>query len=273
MLSRVAFRRAQIAAAVDGITLQLERPDREPELGQDLYRLADQTRALLEDIDALQLDVPALRLIRRQLQSANPRLQGQTEFALWLRSHGEGETAGLVRAVDQAWRPPPFHPYLAGTIRWAREYRSRAARPPHRHHLIGELSEELGTARSKVATQLNHRIFSPEDAKQPHGFRALTSDIGLHVLVGPPDTGGEASATGSEEEGRLSGNTRILCTICNLDMDRVPAERYHAAKLIHEVCVKGENEGIFYNCTEHDPATQDDPAFLEQLERFDIFGR
>jgi hypothetical protein len=75
--------------------------------------------------------------------------------------------------------------------------------------------------------------------------------------------------TGEEAGSRVE----VLCTTCNLDTDRAPEERYHPAHDVYEVCVKGENEGVFYNCLEHDPARQGEPAFLEQLERFDIFGR
>ncbi len=50
-------------------------------------------------------------------------------------------------------------------------------------------------------------------------------------------------------------------------------EQYHSARDVFEMCVKGENEGIFYNCREHAPSVGSDPVFLEQLERFDVFGR
>ena len=145
--------------------------------------------------------------------------------------------------------------------------------------VIGELSEELGTMRGKVATRLNERVFwarvhrqrieagSDRDVRDPaetNGFSyALTADIGLHVCV----------TSNASAENRTSSCAKVLCTTCDLDSDRAPAERYHLAHDIYEVCVKGENEGIFYNCLEHDPARQSDPTFLEQLERFDIFGR
>ena len=122
--------------------------------------------------------------------------------------------------------------------------------------------------RGKVAVRLNKHIFArgPGSARGngdgddggATGPYALTSDIGLNACV-------ISSAAGPR--------TEVLCTTCDLDTDRAPEERYHVADDIHEVCVKGENEGIFYNCGDHDPSRRDDPAFLEQLERFDIFGR
>jgi hypothetical protein len=37
-----------------------------------------------------------------------------------------------------------------------------------------------------------------------------------------------------------------------------------------EVCVKGENEGIYYFCKEHVP--DPDTEFREKVERFNLFG-
>jgi tetratricopeptide (TPR) repeat protein len=224
-----------------------------------------------------------LRDLREKLQGADPDLRGQIEYAQWLRSHlpdPDGEEpliAEIVGSVSDRWLPPPEHNYLEGLLRWARRYRKRWApsgtrrkrtRGPQGLFVIGELSEELGTMRGKVATRLNDMIFEAAAGRKAQeddsnlevdGFPyALTADIGLRACV-------------SEREGMPC--VQVLCTTCNLDTDRTSLESYHPCHDIYEVCVKGENEGIFYNCLEHDPARQDEPAFLEQLERFDIFGR
>ncbi len=260
----------EIGSAVEKIVHYLEHSDGAPDLPPKIYEVVDEAKTLLDEIAGLPHDVPQMARSRRELQAAEPRLQGQIEFALWLRSHQskktERYTADLLRKVNERWHPPPQHPYLSGVIRWAREYkRQRSIRSASDGLLvIGELSEELGTLRTKIAMRLNSRIFSPNpDDKQ--NFNALTSDIGLQVLIGPRSPGSDKQPA--------SFDARVLCTICDLDTDRVPSECFHPAHQIHEVCVKGENEGIFYNCGEHDPATQRDPVFLEQLERFDIFGR
>jgi tetratricopeptide (TPR) repeat protein len=222
------------------------------------------------------------------LQGADEHLQGQIEYAQWLRSHvpkgaDPVETASLVGPVPERWLPPPEHNYLVGLLRWAREYRKRwgpgkfceddppTSEEPQGLFVIGELSEELGTMRGKVATRVNDRVFDAGRRRKRHDERdssisapigfpyALTADIGLHACV----------TTGEEGSARVE----VLCTTCHLDTDRAPEERYHPAHDVYEVCVKGENEGVFYNCLEHDPARQGEPAFLEQLERFDIFGR
>lgn len=221
--------------------------------------------------------------LQKDLEKADPNLRGQIEYAQWLRSHmpswekGKEPIAPVVGRVSPRWLPPPEHNYLVGLLRWARRYREPWAQegseaPVRRRQglfVIGELSEELGTMRGKVATRLNHRIFGVDgewEARENEPDRgvhpyALTADIGLHACVLP-----------GEEEGDPP-RVQVLCTTCNLDTDRTPSERYHPCHDVYEVCVKGENEGIFYNCLEHDPARQDEPAFLEQLERFDIFGR
>jgi tetratricopeptide (TPR) repeat protein len=242
-----------------------------------------------DDRAALARDENELKRLQEELEDANHNLKGQIEYAQWLRSHDpdpddsndpDENLAPIVGPVPAGWLPPPEHNFLAGVLRWAREYGRRwwdggaeaggpAAARPQGLIVIGELSEELGTMRGKVATRLNLRVFDAHNERlrheeegglRPTGFPyALTADIGLHACV----------------YSCADGITRVevLCTNCNLDADRTPQESYHASHDIYEVCVKGENEGIFYNCLEHDPARQDEPAFLEQLERFDIFGR
>jgi len=146
--------------------------------------------------------------------------------------------------------------------------------------------------RGKVAGRLNEHIFKvtrerergeerraaarkrmrPIELAETGMLYALTGDIGLHLCIacgGEPGAVGDPSVSGQ----KLPSRVEVLCTLCNLDTDRAPEERYHVAHDVYEVCVKGENEGIFYNCSEHDPAHQEEPTFLEKLERFDIFGR
>jgi hypothetical protein len=260
------------------------------DVGEDVVE-----RIQRDEDERLGEDEEQLRCIREQLQESDPHLQGQIEYAQWLRSH-ESSTHGdlnadIVGPVPDGWRPPLDHPYLEGLLAWAREYqRARGQRRVRKRGqpgllVVGELSEELGTMRGKVAARLNERVLNAPVKREPEavdsgpGFSAdgedpaveaevrtsyaLTADIGLHVCV---DKASRGDADGGS---RIS----VLCTTCSLDTDRVAEERYHVAHEIHEVCVKGENEGIFYNCPEHDPAQGDDPTFLEQLERFDIFGR
>lgn len=259
-----------IRAAVESIVKKLEQSATPPDLPREVYKVVDEANVLLEKTDEVPHDARSVWRARRELQAARPRLKGQIEFGLWLGSHQldydePSRTADLLKRVGEDWLAPPQHSYLTGVIRWAREYERQRRRKDRGLLVIGELSEELGTVRSKVAMQLNAKVFD-RGPGQERTFSALTGDIGLQVLTGP-----RASSAGAAAGSRF--DARVLCTICDLDTDRVPDECFHPAHEIHEVCVKGENEGIFYNCGEHDPATQQDPVFLEQLERFDIFGR
>ena len=74
--------------------------------------------------------------------------------------------APLVGPVQSEWLPPPEHNYSAGLLTWAREYKAaREAKVdgegiwPLGLFIVGELSEELGTMRGKVATRLNELLF------------------------------------------------------------------------------------------------------------------
>jgi hypothetical protein len=65
---------------------------------------------------------------------------------------------------------------------------------------------------------------------------------------------------------------KVLCTTCDLDNDLVDSERYRPLDDIWEVCVKGEDEGVFYNCGYHDPQSQPEPTWLQAVDRYDLFG-
>ncbi len=258
-----------------------------------------------EEPSPLQAEEKLLGEFQVKLQKANKRLQGQIEYAQWLRSRevpgesAESLTAPLVGTVPEGWLPPSDHNYLTGLLGWARRYRTaRNEKGPNPQSepregtnaeagrsglfVIGELSEELASMRGKIASRLKDLVFEvpqqqqqdrdpndPESADSSGNGEmkqfpcVLTADIGLHICIAPD----------CEDPERSGSRVKVLCTTCNLDTDRAPGERFHAAHAIYEVCVKGENEGIFYNCIEHNPHSQDDPMFLEQLERFDIFGR
>jgi hypothetical protein len=235
------------------------------------------------DKASLKQEIKAVENIRKQLQATDKRLQGQLEYGLWLRS-GEGSgrkvnPAGLLGPVTAEWKPPREHSFLRGMLGWARTYAKTRGSARPGLFVVGELSEELATMRGKVAARLDEQVFNvaakrreceehagdevPAETHTNMFSCALSADIGLQIFVTLDDP------SASEATSRIT----VLCTTCNLDTDRVATERYHLAHDVVETCVKGENEGIFYNCLEHDPAKQEDPTFLEQLERFDIFGR
>jgi hypothetical protein len=189
-------------------------------------------------------------------------VQEQVSFALWLTDAKKERVMPLTDPPrDFRWRGE--HLYLAGVLEFARAYRQqRESLGTPGLFLVGELREELGTFRSKIADNLNRHIFEPGTqrgvAGQPVVPRALTADVGLRVLV--------------ERGSRDKPAIRILCSTCDLDNDRTPEERFHEPREIFEICVKGENEAMFYNCSNHDPFHHDEPAFLERIERYDVFA-
>lgn len=213
------------------------------------------------------LTVPREGVIRRDIGWINEHwlsddIRGRLAYAYWL---GDADAPHLHPVGDdrrlRQWEVPPHHPYLGGLMQLAEAFEAGARDDPgaarRRLFVVGELSEELGSFRGKVAVELNRRIFGAG------GCQAVTGDIGLRVVLtaAAPAAGG-ASAV------------RVMCSTCDLDNDLAPMERYHDVGRIHELCVKGENEGVFYNCAEHDPSGDtDDPTFIERLERYDVFGR
>jgi hypothetical protein len=185
----------------------------------------------------------------------------------------------LAEIKDQSEK----HLYLTGLLDLAEHMaRSRPLdKPPLL--LIGELREELGTFRTRIASRITEAVFerhaqraSPEvkgsSDRERLGGTALTADIGLRVRLSRP------SADKSERSGPVDRRERrlleasVLCTTCDLDNDLIATERFHAPRYIREVCVKGENEGVFYNCLLHDPGKQPEQVWVESVERFNVFG-
>jgi tetratricopeptide (TPR) repeat protein len=123
--------------------------------------------------------------------------------------------------------------------------------------LLGELREELGTFRTSIATAISDAFFRKGSRKPRH--HTLTADIGLRVRL-------------SHTENATDPTLKVLCTTCDLDNDLVSSEKFHAPSDINEVCVKGEDEGVFYNCWLHNPRMRDEFLWVESVERYDVFG-
>lgn len=147
------------------------------------------------------------------------------------------------------------HLYVTGLLQLA-EHMQRNRGSRHPLLLIGELREELGTFRTRIAARITEDVF-----KGGAQGTALTADIGLRLHLSRPDgkAGGLAPVS-------------VLCSTCDLDNDLIARERFHPPQDIREVCVKGEDEGIFYNCPLHDPSKRPEQRWLEAVERYDPFG-
>jgi hypothetical protein len=194
--------------------------------------------------------------LRRFWEGLEQEIRKQVTFAFWLPQR-EGDVSLPLEPIEAGTRWPKGHLYLIGLLEFARAYkeeRERLDRPGLL--LVGELREELGSLRGKIANALNDEIFEAH-ASSGEGCQALTTDIGLRLMIRRPNGKTQVS---------------VLCSTCDLDNDRTRLERFHPPGEIREVNVKGENEGMFYNCANHDPSRQTDPVFIERVERYDVFS-
>jgi len=151
------------------------------------------------------------------------------------------------------------HLYLQGLLDIA-AIMARTKRKRGQLLLLGELREELGTFRTSIATAISEAFFEEIEGKsRPY---ALTTDIGLRVRL----------AHSESSENPSDPALDVLCTTCDLDNDLVSKEKFHPPSDINEVCVKGEDEGVFYNCWLHNPRMRDEYLWVEAVERYDVFG-
>lgn len=182
-------------------------------------------------------------------------LLNQIQFGFRSRPPGRGKDLDISPFTDVAriGEPSERHLYLTGLIELAEHIAYNSKRTPLL--LIGELREELGTFRTKIARRIADAFFAGVEPKPS----ALTTDIGLRVRLSQP-------AHGS------TSRTSVLCTTCDLDNDLMPAERFHDPMDIQHLCVKGEDEGVFYHCGFHHPRDHDDDLWIESVERYDPFG-
>ncbi len=190
-------------------------------------------------------------------------VKSPVNFAFWL-SDSKMKIVKPLSDIPPDFKWPADHLYFAGLLQFARAYRDEHEDVEGNRRglfLVGELREELGTFRSKIARSLNKHIFkASEGADGMPNCRALTADVGLRLLIEPTP------------KARGGPSVRVLCSTCDLDNDRPERERFHDPSHIYEVCIKGENEGIFYNCASHDPSKHSKKVFLERIERYDIFA-
>lgn len=177
-------------------------------------------------------------------------------------ANGAGDlTVSPLSPLDEIESSHGKHLYLKGLLALAG--RLRVEDP--QLLLIGELREELGSFRTRIAAELNNELFGKFDKEPTSASSALTADIGLRVQV--------SAVAETGEGGRNDGKVKVLCSTCDLDNDLTDRERFHPPSDIYEVCVKGESEGVFYNCRHHDPQSQQEPMYVELVERYDVFGQ
>jgi glyoxylase-like metal-dependent hydrolase (beta-lactamase superfamily II)/tetratricopeptide (TPR) repeat protein len=183
-------------------------------------------------------------------------LLNQVQFGFRSRPDKRGEDLRVSPFTDVSLlrRQPERHLYLTGLIEIAERMKESEKSGLL---LVGELREELGTFRTQIARRVRDAFFA--GGTGPGRPSALTTDIGLRVRLSGP---------ASHSVRRSS----ILCSTCDLDNDLLDTERYHPPEEIHELCVKGEDEAVFYNCSLHDPRHRKDDYWVESVERFNVFG-
>ncbi len=206
---------------------------------------------------------PLAELLSKVWNGLDDDARKQVGFAFWLPEEEHGITPLPLDDIKSSKGWPGGHLYLIGLLEFARAYKEKrqgAAKPGLL--LVGELREELGSLRGKIAYSLNTQIFGSNVLKRDGeesdaGCRALTADVGLRLMISKGDD---------------RAQVRVLCSICDLDNDRTRDERFHDPSDIRDVSVKGENEGIFYTCSNHDPLRYTHEVFIERIERYDVFA-
>ena len=153
--------------------------------------------------------------------------------ALTLPSSGRGSDrarTGLLRPVQGSDFEDSDHLNLRGLLAVARLMGEPAADDSDeqpRVLVVRELREQLGAFRRTIADEINKHLFATSTV-------ALTADVGLRIRL--------------DSEHR----SRVLCSVCSLNNDRLEAERHHHPGRMAEVCVKGDGEATYWMCPIHE---------------------
>lgn len=195
----------------------------------------------------------------------------QLQFGFRSRPQDAGSGLGVspLSPPELIREQPRQHLYLNGLLEIARRMRKRPPGESPPLLVIGEMREDLGTFRTRIAALISSLIFK-KTHDHPDRPAALTADIGLRVRLAHTVDSGEGET--EMPIGDRAQEITVLCTTCDLDNDLVSSERFHPPHRVLEVCVKGEDEGVFYNCLMHHPRRRPEDAWLEAVERYDPFG-
>jgi len=154
--------------------------------------------------------------------------------------------------------PNDEHMHLHGVLETYKSFIERDLdSDKERLFIVSEISEEMGSYRHKVATSINQQF-----TNQSNKVRVLTADIGMAIRV-------------KYLENKRRGIIELRCSRCHLNNDYTDGDKFHNIKNIKEVCLKGDDEGIFYYCRRHDPESIDrsfeNYGFAERIERYQPF--
>lgn len=93
--------------------------------------------------------------------------------------------------------------------------------------VVRELREQIGAFRRTIADEINKHLFADRRTF------AVTGDVGLRIRL------------------RGANRSRVLCSVCSLNNDRLDAERHHDPRRMTEVPVKGDGESTYWMCGVH----------------------
>jgi len=148
------------------------------------------------------------------------------------------------------------HLLLYGTLKTFERFIETTSYSKNKLFLITEISEEMGNYRSKVARYLNDHF---EKKNRSNSVKCLTMDIGMCIRI----------------KDISNPKIEIRCSECRLSNDHDEDDRFHPISEIKEVCLKQEEEGLFYFCPYHDPEgpykSTEEYEFAERLERYQPF--
>lgn len=151
------------------------------------------------------------------------------------------------------------HLFFHGVLRTFERALAKSSSSSSRQRLfvISEINEEMGTYRNKVAKFIN-KLY--KDDPKSSTIKCLTGDIGMAVRYKPSSGGGKI---------------QVRCSRCRVNNNYGPDDMFHEPENIKEVCLKWEEEGLFYFCPRHDPESANrklqDVGFVERVERYDPF--
>jgi tetratricopeptide (TPR) repeat protein len=227
-----------------------------------------------KEAQAIERGAEATKFLLQQLQFA---FRTRADPKMLKESGAHELSVSPLSPLDDIKEQSEKHLYLTGLLDLAEHMADKTPEDRAPLLLIGELREELGTFRTRIASHVTARVFErgrkgARRGKRPPPGMALTADIGLRLRLARPAPDRSQGAKVALGHERRALGTAVLCTTCDLDNDLVATERFHSPRQIREVCVKGENEGVFYNCVLHDPGMQRQQPWVESVERFDVFG-
>lgn len=214
--------------------------------------LRDIARLRASDIDDLmEFDEGVRELVRLGREPEAARLM--RALSLIPRLQGPDRPLGLLEAGFLADSAGSEHLHLHGLLAVAKEMAGvsvEALNPHHRVLVVSERLEQLGSFRGTIAAEINAQIFGS------HGTTtALTADSGLRIRL-------------DETHG-----SRVLCSVCAQNNDRLDDERFHPPDRIAELRVRGNYESHHWICSPHHPSDSvRAPAFVAQMGAYDPFA-